>query len=132
MWAALVVYLVTSMTPGIDLVLCFGADGHVAIEAATADASCFDCPDETAASASCCSDPETGSGGCTCSDVPLLSNVRDAERTVADPGLVLAPPCAICVELVDFEPLPGRLHGLLGSAHLPPRALVPALLVLRV
>jgi hypothetical protein len=132
-WTAIVVYLLTSLAPGSGLVLCVSADGHVAIEAATADASCFDCPAEAPSAASCCADPESAPGECTCSDIPILTNVPDAERKASDLCAGLVPPADLAFDsVIDVSPPSVGRSVSRERAWLLACPRVPALLVLRV
>jgi hypothetical protein len=97
-WAALVLYALVGLVPARGLVLCIGEDGHVALEAATALASCFDCPAESQPVESCCSDAEEQGSSCSCTDFLLQADNSIRVRTVAVDLVDLPPPSGLWVD----------------------------------
>lgn len=132
-WTALVVYALVGFLPARGLVLCIGEGGHVALEAATALASCFDCPTENVEADSCCSDSEDQDSCCTCSDTLLQSDHSIRVRTVASDLLDLPPPACMSadprLEAIASLTRDSDIHARWTS---PPRPRVPTNLILRV
>jgi hypothetical protein len=132
-WLCLVAALLLGAAPARGLVLCVGADGHVALEASTADAECYDCPAETASEESCCADPELGDSDCNCTDTLLLASEKQPVRSLVTerigelpaPNLLVKSESGVAAALL-------RPFELRARTEPPPCARVPALLVLRV
>ncbi len=98
-WMVLWTYLAMGLQPFDALVLCIDAQGHVALEAATADGVCFDCPPvEPQDAGGCCSEPSPQSepAPCDCDDVVLLAGMPDGAISSSPPTFQskarLAPP----------------------------------------
>lgn len=120
-WATLVVYTLVGLAPARGLVLCIGEDGHFALEAASAQASCFDCPTESSQADACCANETSQGASCTCSDIQLpVENPKVARVLVL--GLLEGspPPCAWMHARLDFDAV--STPGLEFRA----RALLPA------
>jgi hypothetical protein len=132
-WVCLVATLLLGAAPARGLVLCVGADGHIALEASTADAACFDCPSESASEDACCADPAVGDSGCTCTDTLLLASEKAPVRSIVTERIGDLPAACVLVKPEsDVAAALLRPFELRARTQPPPCARVPALLVLRV
>jgi hypothetical protein len=138
MWlarAAMLVYLLTNLSPAGGLVLCIGQDGHVAIEVATPEADCSDCAPREQLPDSCCAAP--GPSGqapaiCACADIPLLAAAPDVDR-IASSKKVAAGDVALLAK-ADAGLWPPSLcsRDLRGRGLSPPGSRALVLLPLRI
>ncbi len=83
-WLAFAAYLLAGLLPYQALVLCVDGQGHISIEAATAEGACFDCgPPASELLDRCCSAPGEGEASreaCDCSDVVLAWSSSQPHR----------------------------------------------------
>jgi hypothetical protein len=133
LWTALAVYACVGLVPVRGLVLCIDAQGHVALEAANAQAACFDCPTVSPADEGCCAEPGAEGATCTCTDVLVHSVKTQSLRSASDVRVPAAPPASIGALLPEIL-LAAAQRGVLTRhcTALPVLPRVPANLVLRV
>lgn len=133
---ALAVFAVVGAVPVRGLVLCIGEDGHVALEAAGAQASCFDCPTESPPIERvdvCCSPAGDLGSSCTCSDVLLLAGDSVRVRPVAIGLVDLPPPSCFPVDReIDAAAFALRGADLRARSTSPPCPRAPTNPILRV
>ncbi len=132
-WLCLLATLLLGAAPSRGLVLCVGADGHIALEASSADASCFDCPDAGAVDASCCAAPSVGDEGCNCVDTLLLASEKQPLRSIAQERIDRIPAaCLVVNPEMDVAATFSRSFELRARTQPAPCPRVPKTLVLRV
>ncbi len=132
-WVCLVATLLMGAAPSRGLVLCVGENGHVALEASSTDASCFDCPGESEVDNGCCSDPRMGDAGCTCTDLLLLASEKQPVRSLVSDRVDRIPPaCLVAQPETDVTAPLARGFELRARTQSPPCPRVPTTLILRV